>query len=45
MNRNIKPITQSNVVVIFNLRPNIVDIQLNTLIPVGIAIIMVAEVK
>lgn len=43
--RNINPITHSKVAFMISLRPNIVAIQLKTLIPVGTAMIMVAEVK
>jgi len=43
--RKIKPITHKRLTDILNLLPNIDLSQLNTLIPVGIAIIIVAEVK
>jgi hypothetical protein len=43
--RKIKPITHKRLTDILNLLPNIDLNHLNTLIPVGIAIIIVAEVK
>lgn len=45
VNMNIKPIDQTKGTVYLILPPNIVANQLNTLIPVGTAIIIVAEVK
>jgi hypothetical protein len=45
VNRNIKPLAKSIGVVNMILPPNIVAIQLNILIPVGTAIIIVAAVK
>lgn len=43
--RKIKPIAQSMGVVKIGCRPNIVANHLNTLMPVGTAMIMVAAVK
>lgn len=45
VNRKINPIAQSIGVVNVGFRPNIVANHLNTLIPVGTAMIMVAAVK
>jgi hypothetical protein len=45
VNRNIKPLAKSIGVVNMMFPPNIVAIQLNILIPVGTAIIIVAAVK
>jgi hypothetical protein len=45
VNKEIKPLAKSIGVVITILPPNIVAIQLNILMPVGTAIIMVAAVK
>jgi hypothetical protein len=45
VNKKIKPKVNSNGVFIFNHPPHIVANQLNILIPVGIAITMVAAVK
>jgi len=45
VNNNTKPTANNNGVVIEITPPQRVKIQLNTLIPVGIAIIIVADVK
>lgn len=45
VNKKIKPRTQKFGAIILKFLPNIVLIQLKTLIPVGIAIIIVAAVK
>jgi len=45
VNKKIKPIVNNNGVLKFNQPPQIVANQLNILIPVGTAIIIVAEVK